>query len=204
MANLSILARPVFRRGIALRRDCPSSPEELGRELSRALAEFDERARREGHSPAAVEECRYALCAWLDEVVFSSTPFSMGWFEHSLAVVHFHDPSAGTNFFARMEGLHRRADLVGALELQTRCILLGFRGKCRLEEPSRLSGLVDDALGKIPDVDGVAPPWFSSLRHKPGVRSKERTGRILIWIGLVCLFLSTGTYALLAWLSRNT
>lgn len=204
MATLSILARPVFRRGIALSRDCPSSGDELGRELSKALAEFDERARREGHSPAAVEECRYALCAWLDETIFSSTPFSMGWFEHSMTVAHFHDPSAGTNFFSRMEGLHRRADLAGALELHTRCILLGFRGKYRLEDPSRLNGLVEDALGKIPDATNGEPPWFSSLRQKPGARSKERTGRILVWIGLLCLALAAGTYAFLAWLSQNT
>ena len=50
MASLSIIARPVFHRGISLLRDCPASAEELGRELSRSLAEFDERSRREGQT----------------------------------------------------------------------------------------------------------------------------------------------------------
>jgi type VI secretion system protein ImpK len=204
MVSLSIIARPVFHRGIALLRDCPASAEELGRELSRSLAEFDERSRREGHSPTAVEESRYALCAWLDEIIFSSTDFSIGWLEHSLVVAHFRDPSAGTNFFERLDGLHRRADLVGALELYTRCILLGFRGRYRLEDPSRLDGLVADALAKTPDAANREPPLFSALRHPPGKRSKERTGRILVWIGLASLAGAAAVYALLAWLSRNT
>jgi type VI secretion system protein ImpK len=203
MLPLSILARPVFRRGLSLAGNCPSSADDLRRDLSKSLSDFDERARRDGHSSASVEEVRYALCAWLDEMVFSSTPFSIDWLGHSLAVSHFHDQSAGTNFFARMDRLHQRADLAGALETYARCILLGFRGQYRMEDPTRLQGLVANALGKSSDATWRQAPWFPALKQGPGKRPKERTGRFLVWIGLVLLALSVGAYFLLAWLSQN-
>ena len=203
MVPLSILARPVFRRGLSLAGNCPPLADDLRRELSKSLSDFDERARRDGHSSASVEEARYALCAWLDEMVFSSTAFSIDWLGHSLAVAQFHDQSAGTNFFLRMERLHQRADLVGALETYARCILLGFRGQYRVEDPSQLKGLVANAFGKSQDAAWRQPPWFPSLRQAPGKRPKERTGRFLVWIGLGLLVLSVGAYFLLVWLSQN-
>lgn len=204
MQPLSTLARPIFRRGLSLAANCPASAEELRKELSKSLSDFDERARRDGHSSAAVEETRYALCAWLDEMVFSFTKFSIDWLGHSLAVAHFHDQAAGNNFFSRMERLHQRADLAGALEIYARCILLGFKGQYQLEDPSKLQGIVSDVQRKATDGSWREPPWFPALKTDPGKRPKERTGRILVWIGLAVLILALGLYTLLSWLATNS
>lgn len=204
MIALSSHARPIFRRGLSLSASCPPSAEDLRRELSKQLSDFDERARRDGHSSAAVEEARYALCAWLDEMVFSSTPFSIDWLGHSLAVAHFQDQAAGNNFFSRMERLHQRADLAGALETYARCVLLGFKGQYQLEDPSRLQGVVADVQRKSADSSWRSAPWFASLKHEPGSRGKERTGRFLVWIGLGALVLAFAVYTILSWLAQNS
>jgi len=201
--SLTTLARPLFRRGIALSTNCPAAPEDLKRELLKGLTDFDERARREGHSSASVEESRYALCAWLDEMAFSRTPFSIGWLGHSLAVAQFQDQSAGNNFFARMTRLHQRADLAAALDIFARCILLGFKGQYQLEDPSKLQGQVLDIFRKKPDGNWKLPPWFPSMRKEPAKMAKERTGRLLVWIGAGLLTISVLLYLLMAWLSQN-
>lgn len=203
MITLSAHARPVFRRGLELSSRCPSSAEELFRDLTRILSEFDESARRGGHSSGLVEDARYALCAWLDEMVFSSTAFSIDWLGHSLAVAQFRDQSAGANFFHRMERLHQRAEQAGVLEVHARCILLGFKGQFRLEGDDKLQSVVRDALGKNPDPRWRQPPWFQALSQGPGKRPKERTGRFLVWIGLAALVLSALTYLALAWFAQS-
>lgn len=203
MQSLTNLARPLFRRGIALSSNCPASPDDLKRELLKGLSDFDERARREGHSNASVEESRYALCAWLDEMAFSRTPFSIEWLGHSLAVAQFQDQAAGTNFFSRMTRLHQRADLSSCLDIFARCILLGFKGQYQLEDPSKLQGLVIDIYRKKPDGNWKLPPWFPSLRKEPSKRAKERTGRFLVWIAAGMLTLAVLLYLLMAWLSQN-
>ncbi|MBK8801977.1 MAG: DotU family type IV/VI secretion system protein [Fibrobacteres bacterium] len=204
MQPLSTHTRPIFRRGLSLSSSCPASADDLRRELTKQLSDFDERARRDGHSSAVVEEARYALCAWLDEMVFSSTPFSIDWLGHSLAVAHFQDQAAGNNFFSRMERLHQRADLASSLEIYARCILLGFKGQYQLEDPSRLQGVVADVQRKAADSSWRSAPWFSALVHEPGKRGKERTGRFLVWIGLGALILSFAIYTILSWLARNS
>ncbi len=203
MQSLTILARATFRRGLALSSNCPATPEELKRELLKRLTDFDEKARREGHSSAAVEEARYALCAWLDEMAFSRTPFSIGWLGHSLAVAQFQDQTAGSNFFARLTRLHQRSDLSAALDVFARCLLLGFKGQYQLEDPTRLQGLVVDIFRKKPDNVWKQPPWFPALRKEPAKRAKERTGRLLVWIAIGGLSLTALLYLLLAWLSQN-
>lgn len=203
MLSLTALARPLFRRGIALSSNCPATPEELKRELLKWLGDFDEKARREGHSSAAVEESRYALCAWLDEMAFSRTPFSIGWLGHSLAVAQFQDQAAGSNFFARMTRLHQRSDLSSALDVFARCILLGFKGQYQLEDPTKLQGLVVDIFRKKPDGNWKLPPWFPALRKEPAKRAKERTGRFLVWIAIGGLTLTALLYLAMAWLSQN-
>lgn len=203
MHSLTTLARPLFRRGIALSTICPPTPEELKRELLKGLSDFDERARRDGHSSASVEESRYALCAWLDEMAFSRTQFSIGWLGHSLTVAQFQDQSAGSNFFSRMTRLHQRSDLSNALDIFARCILLGFKGQYQLEDPTRLQGLVVDIFRKKPDGNWKLPPWFPALRKEPAKRTKERTGRFLVWIAIGGLSLAILLYVLMAWLSQN-
>ncbi len=201
--SLIKLAHPLFRRGLTLSTHCPQSPEELKSELLKALSDFDERAVREGHSRAGVEESRYALCAWLDEMAFSQTPFSIAWLGHSLAVAQFQDQSAGTNFFARLTRVHQRAELQAALEVFARCILLGFRGQYRLEDPAKLQGLVLDIFQKKSDKNWKLPPWFPSLSREPASRAAERTGRWLVGLGWGLLAFSLVVYLLLAGLSQN-
>lgn len=203
MQSLTALARALFKRGIALSSNCPATPEELKRELLKRLSDFDEKARREGHSSAAVEESRYALCAWLDEMAFSRTPFSIGWLGHSLAVAQFQDQAAGSGFFTRMTRLHQRSDLSSALDVFARCILLGFKGQYQLEDPTKLQGLVVDIFRKKPDGNWKLPPWFPALRKEPAKRAKERTGRFLVWIAVGGLILTALLYLAMAWLSQN-
>ena len=202
MTPLSVLVRPALRRGISLAEDLPPGMDALHEELSRLVEACAESARRDGRPPSLVEEIRYALCAWLDERVFAATPFSIDWLPHSLVVAHFRDPSAGVNFFRRMERLHQRSEDEEGLEVFSRCILLGFRGMYRIDGRERLSGLLRDAMGKNRDPGWDAPPWFQALRVEPGPAGGRVSPRTLAAVAAAIAGLSLLGYLVLAGLSR--
>jgi type IV/VI secretion system ImpK/VasF family protein len=200
MRALVDIARPVFARGLALRTEHPSDAAALASDLQKVVQAFDEAARREGHPARMAEEAVYALSAWLDEVVFASTPISLEWLGHSLVAHRFQDPAAGTTFFERLAGLHRQAEMAGALDVYAQAILLGFQGRYRMEASDDLRRVAEDALGKRNADPSRNAPWLPALEHPAGKRPKERTGRRLWWITIGLPLAALSIYALLAFL----
>jgi type VI secretion system protein ImpK len=167
------------------------------------VADFDDSARKAGFSAALVEESRYALCAWLDERVFYFSPISFEWLAHSLVVREFQDQAAGSNFFERLQRLHQKGEFQPAMEIYADCILLGFRGKYRIEEASRLETIVDEILGKKSEPGWKDRPWFRARLREPGKRPKERTGRRLLWLAAGVGAFAVFVYLLLAFLAQQ-
>lgn len=199
MDSLIEIAKPVLLTGAAL--SGRSDAEALQAELLRELASFDAQARKLGFSAAVVEEARYALAAWLDEMVFHTSPISIEWLGHSLAVRLYQDQAAGAAYFDRMKGLHQKAEMLPALEVYSACIMLGFKGRYRIEEPEELTRLVEEVLGKKPS-SWDAAPWFPALRFEAGRRPKERTGRRLLIGAAILTTLSLLFYVALAFLAQ--
>ncbi|MCB9495718.1 MAG: DotU family type IV/VI secretion system protein [Fibrobacteria bacterium] len=203
MTPLERLAGPVFQEGLGLSSQKTLDPSSLHAKLDTLLQAFNDQARREGHPARAVEESTFALAAWLDEIVFTTTEISLEWLGHSLAAHRFQDPAAGSTFFDRIAALQLRPELSGALDLYARCIVLGFQGKHRLDSPEVLQQLVKDLLSRDANHPSRNAPWVPSLDAPAGHRPKERTGRALWWISLGLLALGCGIYFFLAMLTGN-
>lgn len=201
MVSLLTMATPLFRQGLRLGEK--NHAQGLQAELLRLVAGFDDAARRAGFSGAVVEEARYALCAWLDEMVFYSSPISIEWLSHSLVVKEFQDQAAGSNFFERLQRLHQKAEFQPALEIYANCVVLGFKGRYRLEDPDQLKGVVEGILGKKGEPGWRDRPWFAALRRPAGKRRQERTGRRLIWLAAGLGAFAVLFYFLLAFLAQH-
>ncbi|MGE0431329.1 MAG: DotU family type IV/VI secretion system protein [Planctomycetota bacterium] len=91
------------------------------------------RGKGTGLSHAHVQLAKYALAAFIDELVLMSTlPIREAWASKPLQLEHFDDFNAGEAFYDKIDELRRNLDDAGAqqvLEVYYACLALGFRGK---------------------------------------------------------------------------
>lgn len=201
MPSMLSLAAPLFRKGMDLGNEKDAEP--LQADLLRRIRTFNEEAGKAGYSAAVIEEARYALCAWLDEMVFYGSEISIGWLTYSLGMHEFQDQAAGSNFFERLQRLHQKDEFQPAMEVYADCIVMGFKGKYRIEDASVLKTLVQEVLDKKKEAGWRERPWFKARLREPGRRPKEKTGRSLVWIGVAFLILSVLFYFILAFLAQH-
>lgn len=101
---------------------------DIRREIDIFLSAAEASARRENVPREDFEQARFAICAWIDEAVLSSswnekTP----WLREQLQRLYYNTTDAGEEFFERLNalGLHQR-DVREGYYL---CLALGFTGK---------------------------------------------------------------------------
>lgn len=136
--------------------------------LLRAIADFEQNARKLGVAAERILVARYALCTVVDETV-ASTPWggTSQWAHDSLLVSLHKETSGGEKFFqllAKMsEDPQRNLDLI---ELMYACLALGFEGRYRVVEngKSQLNELRARTQNLIRQQNGeferdLAPHW---------------------------------------------
>jgi type VI secretion system protein ImpK len=129
--RLSELAGDVLAFAVHLRESAEPETERLRADVRRLLSAFDAAAQVAGKEPAVVDAARYALVAFIDEIVLSS-PWGIRqeWAGRPLQMDYFNDFTAGEEFFHKLEALRgsdgQRAE---ALEVYGLALGLGFRGK---------------------------------------------------------------------------
>lgn len=105
----------------------PSYPE-VRREIDLLLAAGESSVKREGFSRDDYDSARFAVCAWIDEAVLSSSWNEKSlWLREQLQRLHYNTTEAGEEFFTRLSalGLHQRE----VREVYYLCLALGFTGK---------------------------------------------------------------------------
>ncbi len=138
-----------------------------GNYRERILAGFDEMERMAFErkiTMQVVKDARYAMAAYVDEVVLTSQwPGRMDWMAKPLQLEFFGDHSAGEGFFTRLaelrQGGERNLDL---LELYFVCLQLGFEGAYRFKGLEQLMALQVDLKAQIDGYRGTR-----SLRLSP-------------------------------------
>jgi type VI secretion system protein ImpK len=160
---------------LALVRDgaTPRRPEDFPAQVEDLLARFARQGAEQGLDPAASLDAQYAFCALMDEVILASdSPVRPAWERVPLQLRHFGEHLAGEGFFRRLQALRR--DLpgqVGVLEVYHFCLLLGFRGKYRLEEEPQRRLLIREVGQEIQEArggpGGFAPHWKPPLPAGP-------------------------------------
>ncbi|MDR3002525.1 MAG: DotU family type IV/VI secretion system protein [Fibromonadaceae bacterium] len=142
------LAENIFCTVLLLPVDKEFSAEETQSELLEKIKEFCNECASCGYAAGEIENAKYALCAWIDEYIYTNTIISSQWFSHSLVLGEFEDAEAGRHFFDKIEGFHKNKSFVVLLELYAKCILLGFMGKFRMGETAELKQILKNALSK--------------------------------------------------------
>ncbi len=152
---LADLAMP-FLSSVLLFREAPSarrpSASELHRELSDSLAELERQASAEGMHGDEIEEARFALSVWADEIVMADPDRQADWFERQLQFEGFGVRDGGARFYSRMEGL--RPDFHRARWVYALCLAFGFGGRYSRDPDERERRLIN-ALRDLADQDEV-------------------------------------------------
>lgn len=126
------------------------------REIEQMLTDFERHARNFNKDPLAVDQCKFAFCALLDELAMSTgTEVRDEWEREPLQLKHFGEHLAGESFFNRLEQLRYNPERhIEALECFHRCLLLGFRGRYLLEGSERLDYLIAQVGREIASIRG--------------------------------------------------
>ena len=109
-----------------------------------------------------LKDAKYAIAAYIDEVVLSSTwPGRLEWMSRPLQLELFGEHTAGEGFFTRLGNLRQGGeDNVQLLELYYYCLQLGFEGVYKIRGLEHLMALQVDLRSQI---DGYRGPIDSQL-----------------------------------------
>lgn len=162
------------------------------------LREFDADGRRAGYEVAHVRLAMFALVAFIDELLLTSShPVKKTWSDQPLQLTYFNENSAGEEFYVRLEAA-RRGESARDVDVQEAfylCLSLGFHGRyagsSRAEKQRR--SLMEQLAGEIRSRRGAAA---SSLSPHAIRAASETTGDRLrsVWgvpiaVGVVLLIL---------------
>ncbi len=165
------LAEPLYWASVELltlasRLDPGALAEHTSADMRRILAELfagmDQRARAAGIAPEDVQDATYAIMALFDEILVQTPwPGQSDWRAQSLQFRHFHENTAGENFFARANALLQQPHRAHVLTIFFFCLALGFQGRYAMNGGAQLTAfyeLVGAAVGHVvPPSEAIGP-----------------------------------------------
>ena len=138
-------------------------PEGFRSRMKQALREISSTAARKGYTAEDVEECNFAVVAFLDEAILTAPDAASGdWAGKSLGEELFAQRSAGELFFKRLEMLRAHRDsqhLAEVLEVYYLCLLLGYEGKFAGGSQGELLLLMSNLRERIERIVGRDPQF---------------------------------------------
>jgi len=154
----------------------------------RLLEEFESRAKSERFNSDDIADVKFALAAFVDEVVLSAEwPGREQWAEDPLQLHYFGTYLAGEDFFQKLDVIRSQAKTRSdALNVYYQCLLLGFKGKYGIEGPERLD-ILKRAIKN--DLDHEQTPSSSELcpHWKPVDNPASQTDKLPRWFLYACL-----------------
>lgn len=145
--NLSDIASESFMLILQLRTTNEyGNSKDLKSRTNEMFERFENNARRSGYDNDKISLSKFALVAFLDETIISSTWSEKDeWLAEPLQIKLFDTFNAGEEFFINMSNLRQRTDLNReVLEIYYLCLSLGFKGKYQLQSPENLRRIIDD------------------------------------------------------------
>ena len=160
------LSENIFCSVLLLPCDKEISAKEAKNDFIEKIKEFCNDSENNGYTAGEIENAKYALCAWIDEYIYTNTIISSQWFSHSLILSEFEDAEAGQHFFEKIESFHKNKDSAPLLELYAKCILFGFMGKFRIGGTAELKQILNSAISKT----GI---FLEEIKYKPITKNKH-------------------------------
>lgn len=135
------------------------SPDHLRTRLHHLFHQADETAKTRGVPSDAQTHARYAVAAYLDEMIINSRwTHREQWASRPLQYDFFGEYVAGEGFFKRLDSIRRAFPLdANLLEVYVLCMIFGFEGQYRVHERERLRGLIEDVTREIQAKRGDVP-----------------------------------------------
>lgn len=177
-ADLVSLAAPVFDLILRIKAGFVTPSTELRPQISAMLAKFEERAGRFSYHEKVVRLAKFALAAFVDEIVLTNKfPLREEWEKYPLQLEYFGEHLAGNKFFERLEAMLKQIDVAAdAIEVYYVCLLLGFKGKYaiygenELTETIRRTAEALQSAGRLREID-LAPHAFQ--QDQPEIPKKH-------------------------------
>jgi type VI secretion system protein ImpK len=167
--RLADLACDVFAYTFQLR--AGKDPGAIGpvkEKYSNLFMDFEQKARSAGYKPESVQAAKYAMVAFIDEIVLSSKfPMKDEWAGSPLQLEYFNDFAAGEEFYNKLKTIRAGADSEkrAVLEVYFLCLTHGFKGmyidlKGMEERKSLLEQLgAELKQGQAGDAIQLSPAW---------------------------------------------
>lgn len=135
------------------------SPDVLRTKLHKLFQAAEEDGKSAGIRHDALMDGKYALTAFIDEMIINSNwQLKAQWASRPLQYDFFGEFVAGEGFFKRLDNIRSampmNADL---LEVFALCMILGFEGQYKLDDPDRLKGLIEDVTREVQGKRGEFP-----------------------------------------------
>ncbi len=110
------------------------------------LDRMERNARSSGIDNEKIRLTKFALAAFIDETVISSSWDQKDeWLSEPLQILLFDTFNAGEEFFSNLNILRQRSGTnKEILEIYFLCLSLGFKGKYQLQSPELLRRIIDD------------------------------------------------------------
>jgi type VI secretion system protein ImpK len=169
---------------LALGATPPSAPE-LRQQLQQAFASMHARAVSSGIAPEDAGDAVYALMALFDEILVQARwPGRLEWQTSPLQYVHFHENTAGENFFRRAEVLVTQPHRAHVLLVYFCCLALGFQGRYAVAGGAGLQPVYDAiyaALARsLPASEAISPHGDPPDSAKGFLRAEAPIVRVAI------------------------
>jgi type VI secretion system protein ImpK len=161
--------------------------ESLQDKVDQILEEADRRGTVFGYSRETLIEARYAVVAFLDEMILQSGWDQKNqWASHLLQYKYFQTQVAGNEFFDHLTSLRRALPVnTDLLEVFHACLVLGFEGKYKLEGREKLKDLKHDLFREIQGLRGEIPPLSPHAERHEEVMDVVKQ-EIPAWIVVAC------------------
>ncbi len=170
--------------------DADVSGEKAGEDLDRLFYDGDARAGAKEYAPADAENVKFAICAWVDEIILcSSWPGKQYWRDHQLQNKQFNTLNAGVEFYRRLKDLPK--DDKDVFEAYALCLNLGFRGEYYAHGREEEFGSVRtraqrEALGRPPaDFGGEARLLFPEAYAQKGAGRRFNAWKFDWWLFMI-------------------
>ena len=121
-------------------------PAVLKNHIIEMFDKFEHEARSAGIDNEKIVSVKFALIAFLDETIISSSwTKKNSWLSEPLQLKLFETFNAGEEFFDNLDKLRlRTSNNNDVLEVYYLCLTLGFKGKYQLQSPENLRKIIDD------------------------------------------------------------
>ncbi len=171
------------------------SPDHLRTRLHHLFRVAEELGKSVGIHSDAYAQARYAVTAYIDEMIISSRWANRDqWSARPLQYDFFGEYVAGEGFFQHLDTIRRSHPLnADLLEVYGLCLILGFEGQYRIHEREKLRGLIEDVTREVQAKRGDVPA-LSPNGKRPEELIELVKRELPVWVvlatsaGIVLLF----------------